>query len=148
MTTLSVAGTKGARMAAKNHPPTRRRKEEPLVGIFWVINGKPIIDSTSLSEAEDYGDFKTHPRGHMDVWTLFQQRGIATADVEYEEFPRGRVMHNTKTRRFTLLADKCILKDERIISKIMAEMNLLNKNTGKGTDSHYRCFACLRARSD
>ena len=68
--------------------------------------------------------------------------------MEYEEAPRGRVMYNTKSQRFTLLADKCILKDKRIVSKIMSEMNLPSKNTDKGTDSHYRCFACLYGNSD
>ena len=57
-------------------------------------------------------------------------------------------MYNPKTRRFTLLADKCILKDKRIVSKIMSEMNLPSKNTDKGTDSHYRCFTCLYGRRE
>jgi hypothetical protein len=33
-----------------------------------LVDGKPIIDSTPLSEAEDYDDFQTHPRSHLDVW--------------------------------------------------------------------------------
>jgi len=39
-------------------------KEESRVGIFWLANGKLLIDSTPLDEAERYGDFVTHPRGH------------------------------------------------------------------------------------
>ena len=77
-------------MTAKTHPPAQRQKKEPHVGIFWVVDGKPLLDSLSLSEAEEYGDFKTHPRSHIDAWRLFQQRGIAPPDVEYEEFPGGR----------------------------------------------------------
>jgi len=127
---------------------TSGRVPEPRVGIFWLLNGKPIIDSAPLSEAEPYGDHLTHPRGHAAVWEQYQRVGTVPAEMEYEEAPRGRVMYNTKTQRFTLLADRCILKDKGIVSKIMSEMNLLNKNTDKGTDSHYRCFACLRARSE
>ncbi|PYV74242.1 MAG: hypothetical protein DMG97_09270 [Acidobacteria bacterium] len=67
--------------------------------------------------------------------------------MEYDEPPRGRVMYNTKTRRFTLLADKCILKDNRVISKIMSQLHL-PRNTEMDTDSHYRCSTCLRPRSD
>jgi len=37
-------------------------KEESRVGIFWLLNGKLLIDSTPLDEAERYGDFLTHPR--------------------------------------------------------------------------------------
>ena len=133
-------------MAANIHPPAQRRKKEPRVGIFWVLNGKPLIDSALLSDAEPYGDHLTHPRGHAAVWEQYQRVGTVSADMEYEEAPRGRVMYSTKTQRFTLLADKCILKDKRIVSKIMSEMNLPSKNTDKGADSHYRCFACLYGR--
>ena len=127
---------------------TSKQKPEPQVGIFWLIDGKPIIDSTPLSEAEDYGDFRTYPRSHIDVWEQWRLGGRVPGESEYEEFPRGRVMFNTKTRRFTLLADKCILKDKSMVSTIMAAMNLPGKNTDKGTDSHYRCSACLHGRSE
>jgi len=135
-------------MAANIHPPAQRRKKEPRVGIFWAVDGKPLIESAPLPEAEPYGDHLTHPRGHAAVWEQYQRGGIVSQDMEYEEPPRGRVMYNTKTHRFTLLADKCILKDKGIVSKIISEMNLPSKNTDKGTDSHYRCFACLYGRSE
>jgi hypothetical protein len=120
----------------------------PQVGIFWLCDGKPLIDRTLLAESEDYGAFKTHPRSHLEAWSLFQKRGIVPADVEYEEQPRGRVMYNTKTRRFTILADRCILKDRKMLARIMSEMKLPIKKTDKETDSHYRCSACLRGRAD
>jgi hypothetical protein len=50
----------GQRRAATSVP-------EPHVGIFWLVDGKPLIDSTALSEAEDYGDFKTILRA---IWRL------------------------------------------------------------------------------
>jgi hypothetical protein len=56
------------RQTAKIHQPALHRKNEPHVGIFWLIDGKPIIDSTPLSESKDYGDFRTYPRSHIDVW--------------------------------------------------------------------------------
>ena len=80
----------------------------PRVGIFWLLNGKPIIDSAPPSEAEPYGDHLNHPRGHAAVWKHYQRVGTVPAEMEYEEGPRGRVMFNTKTQRFTFLADRCI----------------------------------------
>src|SRR5438552_17650634 len=121
---------------------------EPRVGIFWLVNQNLLIDSTLLSAAEEYDHFKIHSGNHISVWEKFQQNGTAPHEMEYEEAPRGRVMYNMKIRRFTLLADKCILKDKRIVSKIMSEMNLPSKNTDKGTDSHYRCFTCLYGRRE
>jgi hypothetical protein len=117
----------------------------PHVGIFWVVIGKPLIESTPLSEAEPYGDFLTHPRGHAEVWEPFQQNGAVPADVDYEDLPRGRATYNTKTRRFRLLADKCILSDRILVKKLMSALRL-PRNTELGADNHYRCSCCLRAR--
>jgi hypothetical protein len=127
---------------------TSGRVQEPRVGIFWLLNGTLLIDGTLLSAAEEYGDFKTHPGSHISVWEQFRQNGTAPPEMEYEEAPRGRVMYNTRTRRFTLFADKCILKDKRLVSHIVSKLNLPSKNTDSGTDSHYRCFACLHGGSE
>jgi len=56
-------------------------------------------------------------------------------------------MYNTKTRQFTMLADRCILKRKDLVTKIKREMRL-PKNSKVGGDSHYRCFDCLRGESD
>jgi hypothetical protein len=120
-------------------------RREPHVGIFWVHNDKLVIDSTPLSEAEAYGDHLTHPRSHLEVWTLFRRMSIVPTDVEYEEPPRGRVVYNTKTRQFTLLADRCILKDKSLVQELMSAMGL-KKTTKMGTDEHYRCSRCLQRK--
>jgi hypothetical protein len=133
-------------MAAKRRPISERRKQEPQVGIFWVVKGNLLTDSTPLSQAEAYGDQLTHPRGHIEVWEQFQQKGLVFPEMEYEEHPRGRVMYNTKTKRFLLLADRCILRDEKVVGKIIAEL-MLPTNIEIGTDEHYRCSDCLRSES-
>jgi hypothetical protein len=122
---------------------------EPHVGILWLVDGKLLIDSTALGKAEVYGEFKIHSGNHISVWEKFQQNGTAPSEMEYEEAPRGRVMYNTRTRRFTFLADKCILRDKSVVRKIMSEINLpvnTQADTQTDTDSHYRCFRCLRGR--
>ena len=129
------------------NPPTGRRKKEPHVGIFWLAGGKLLIDITPLSKAEPYGDHLIHPRSHLEAWALFQQNGIAPEDVEYEEPPRGRVIYNTKTLRFTPFADMCVHRDPNVVRKIMAAMNL-PAETATDEDSHYRCAACLKNRID
>ena len=73
-----------------------------------------------------------------------KQQGISPMDVEYEEHPRGRVIYNTKTQLFTLLADQCILSDKGIIS-IMSALKL-PRNIEKDGDGHYRCLTCLRSK--
>ena len=41
--------------------------------------------------------------------------------------------YDTRTKKFTLLADKCILRDKSIVSTIMSQMNLPSRSTHKGT---------------
>ena len=130
-------------MAAQTSRPTSGRDKEPRVGIFWLVNGKLLIDSTPLGRAQPYGDHLTHSRGHDRVWGKSQQKGIVSTDIEYDEPPRGRVVYHTKTRRFALLADRCILKDSAMVKKIMSDLNLRSENTYQGTDAHYRCYGCL-----
>ena len=122
-------------------------KPEPHVGIFWIVQRKSIIDSTPLSEAEPYGDFLTHPRGHAEVWEALQQNGAVPSDMEYEEFPRGRAMYNTQTRQFTLLADRCILSDKILVRTLMSALRL-PRNTELSADSHYQCPGCLKGETD
>ncbi len=115
---------------------------EPRVGIFWLVKGKLLIEATPLSKAEAYGDFKVHAADHFSVWARLQQAGTVLPEMEYEEAPRGRVMYNTKTGQFTLLADRCILGRKEVVARIKSELRLPT-NTKLDTDSHYRCFACL-----
>ena len=100
-------------------------------------------DGTAISKAENYGAYKVHPGDHCSVWEKLQRGRAVPAHMEYEECPSGRVMYDTKARRFRLLADKCILKGKGVVTKIITTMGLPRKNTDIETDSHYRCFACL-----
>jgi hypothetical protein len=118
------------------------------LGGHWIVEGKLLIDCTPLSKAEEYGYFKIYSDEHLCVWERFQQSGIAPPDMEYEEAPRGRVSYNMKTRRFVFLADRCVLRKKNVVKTIMADLNLPSGHTDEGTDTHYRCFACLRGISD
>ena len=127
----------------------KRKKSDQAqyVGIFWLVNGKLLLDSTLLSQAEPYGDHLTHPRGHDAVWEDFQRLGKVPADVGYDEPPHGRVMFDRTTESFTLLADKCILSRRDLLTKIKSELNL-PRATKIGMDGHYRCFHCLYGKEN
>jgi hypothetical protein len=118
----------------------------PKVGIIYLVGGKLLIDSTPLAQAGSYGNSAIHERDHISYWAELVQSG-RVPNSEYEEFPRGRVAFDTKSGKFRLLADKCILSRKGVVSKILSGMNLPPKDTETGTDSHYRCFRCLRRQS-
>jgi hypothetical protein len=117
---------------------------EPRVGIFWMLaDGSLLVDSSPLSAAEGYADCLTHSRSHIDVWAELQSSGRAPTDVEYEEYPRGRVIFDTRQDRWVIMADRCILRRKDLMRKISALTNLSGMRTETSPDSHYRCSRCL-----
>jgi len=125
----------------------RSQRPEPRLGIFWLVDGKLLSDSAPLSECEQYGDHLNYPGSHIEVWEQWRQVGKAPAESEYEEYARGRVMCDIETKKFTLLADRCILKRKDLIAAIKNELHLPKKTT-LGTDPHYRCYTCLHGGDD
>jgi hypothetical protein len=117
---------------------------EPQVGIFWLLGDRLIIDTTPMSGGEQYGDCLNHPKSHIDYWTEHQTLGDLPRDTEYEEHPRGRVVYNRKTGRYSFCADRCILRKKSIVTRVITAMHLPIESTDVLTDSHYRCFRCLR----
>jgi hypothetical protein len=117
-------------------------KPEPRVGIFWLIGTRLIIDATALSEAGTYGDFRIYEGDHVTHWAEMERRGEVPRGSAYEEHPRGRVNFNTRTQKFTLYADACILREKSVVKKLLRLMHLPDE-TVLSTDEHYRCFRCL-----
>jgi hypothetical protein len=72
--------------------PKQKRKltTEPKVGIFFICDGRLFIDTTPVSKAEEYGDFKVHAASRPAFWRILQANGIVPNDVEYDEVPRTR----------------------------------------------------------
>jgi hypothetical protein len=126
--------------------PTRP-PSEPKLGIFWLVGKDLVIASTPLEQCELYGDVLNEPRSHVDYWTALQGNGTVPREMEYEEAPRGRVVYNAKTKQFTLMADKHILAERKVVKDILCELGL-PKTTKLDTDFHYRCARCLYGGSD
>jgi hypothetical protein len=110
-----------------------------------MYDGKLILDTTPVSQAEPYGDALTHGTGHDDYWTKLQQQRLVPDTVEYLEIPRGRVGFYKRDEKFWLRADRCILKRKDIVRRIKAAMNL-PENVVMETDDHYCCAVCLKRR--
>ena len=123
----------------KNAKPSN----EPRLGIFWLVDRKLLIQSSSLGECERYGDNLNFPWSHLNVFERWKRLGKVRGELEYEEPARGRVVYNTKAKHFTLLADKCILDHVGLVDQIKKELNLPRKHTSLARDSHYRCSKCL-----
>ncbi len=117
------------------------------VGIFWGVNGVLVIDRSTLYEAEPYGDCITHAAGHYDRWQEWQALGKAQsealgypdciASTEYDQWPRGRVVYETLTKRFVLYADRRLLKPD-IIDALKSAFGLNDAEVIVKSDLHYR----------
>ena len=117
--------------------------DNPSVGIFFAVGPTLLIESTPLSQAGRYGDFKIHERGHDEYWEDLRRAGAVPPGSEYEEFPRGRVAYETRTQQFSLLADRCVLRDPSKVAELLQRLRLPAARTTTGTDPHYRCAHCL-----
>lgn len=113
----------------------------PEVGIFWFIQAsgekpKLVGDGTPLPEAEDYGNFKTHPRDHYSMWNALRRHlGNPFGIDEYEDWPRGRIVYDSTRALFVVYADRQLLNDTAK-REILNYFRLPPKVTFS-TDAHY-----------
>lgn len=135
-----------------------READGPRVGIFWGISKGGVdhtlvVDATSLAEAELYGEFLTHPRGHYEVWESWQRlgpdglkkRGLPAeiAWHEYEHFPRGRIVFHVPTNKFVIYSDR-LLQNPATVGEIEASFGLEEIAYTVQSDEHYRTSGRLR----
>lgn len=118
---------------------------EENIGIFLVIseNGHSrfLMDRLLVSQGERYGDAITQS-GHYELWEQIQSesqnRSLSRVPQwsEYEEWPRGRVIYNTREKIFIVYADRKLLTN-KMKRAICAEFSLSISNTRYSADSHY-----------
>lgn len=129
MTSRSTIDARQRRKAGQN---------TPSVGIYWfvMIDGKPelLATKTPWPEAEDYGDFKTEATAHYTFWPRLR-RSLKLVG-EYEDWPRGRVVYDTKKDRFTAYIDPQLAADA-FKAAIVGYFGLPLEKTAFAFDAHY-----------
>lgn len=119
----------------------------PTVGIFWRVGQALLVDATPLADAETYSHCITHSSGHHELWEAWQSMGsagraaIGVPDAvgwtEYDEWPRGRIVHYVPERRFILYADRR-LTTRPIVGSLSGAFGLAGEAVLVQLDSHYR----------
>lgn len=121
----------------------------PSVGIFWFVleggRAVPLCNAVPVAEGEDYGEFRNHG-AHYEFWEGLRplgadglrRRGVPSAPAwsEYEEWPRGRVVHHVPTGRFVLYAD-AKLRREPYLGVLIAMFGLSESEVEVRGDPHY-----------
>lgn len=130
--------------------PFSRKKPKPsqvvLVGIFFVVNDRVLVESSQLSEADLCAEFADHRRSHEVFWAELQSSGRVPRDQEYFEFPRGRCVYNNLNDQHVLYMDRCIIKRPALVREIRRDLQLPSR-VEILTDPHYRCPVCLSRSS-
>lgn len=110
----------------------------PCVGIFWFVmrTAQPelLARLTPWPQGEGYGDFKTEPTSHYQLWPLIKRR-INIAG-EYEDWPRGRVVYNLLSQSFTAYIDRQLAGDT-YRAAVLQGFHLPIDQTRFAFDAHY-----------
>jgi hypothetical protein len=112
----------------------------PEVGIFWMgRSGKPMSrKSVSLRDAVPYGEFLIYDGNHHDDWAAVVCTEPEWEGMEYEEVPRGRVVHLTlpgKSRFIVYLPKELRRYEKKILRAFMLPPDCTEFDY---SDEHYR----------
>ena len=120
------------------------------VGVFWKVGTVLLVDTSTLDDAEPYGDCITHRAGHYELWEKWQGIGAARlkalgypttiAVSEYDAWPRGRVVFENRGSRFVIFADRRLQKADTVLV-IIAAFGLSDRSHVVRSDAHYRASA-------
>ncbi len=110
------------------------------VGLFFVVEGHILLYACPLKRAGHYGDFLNYPHSHDDVWRVKQSKAYG---VEYDFYPRGRIVYNAAGNRYTIYHDRCCEREARYIGERYAP-----EKVEYALDEHYQCRRCNPAYCD
>lgn len=77
---------------------------ESKVGAFFIVNGSILSNEVNVRDGEEYGDYVNYS-SHWDLWKAAQKYYPELKHIEYDTFPRGRVVFNKKTRKYIIYLD-------------------------------------------
>ena len=105
-----------------------------------------LADLVPLEQGEPYGEFLTYG-GHYEHWESLaaagagelRRRGLPTAPAwsEYEEWPRGRVVHHVPTGRTIVYADRQLRQAPPFLALVMQRFGLPEGRHEVRGDPHY-----------
>ena len=120
--------------APPHHPESASFHLPPARGPGITDSGSVTPRPERVDDAAELCDYSGYePPGDENQHPHHQRYQIVPSDVEYDEYPRGRVAYNAKTRQYWLFADACILKNKAAIRQIMNDFRLPS-NTKKDKD--------------
>ena len=109
-----------------------KKQEGPA--LFFYVKGKLLFHGCSIDEGEHYGDFINYPESHFDIWN---QNYLNKYGVDFDYYPRGRVVYRKADDTFIIYYDKCMEAAISLVTEKYAD-----KKSKTEYDEHYQCFKC------
>ena len=106
-----------------------------LLAVFWYIDDKFVgpCDILDSEDVENYGGMLELPYDHSTIWDDYNPK---SGDIEYDEFPRGRVVYNAKIRKFIVITSNSLSEDSSFQNAVRREYSLPITTIFKN-DEHY-----------
>ena len=96
---------------------------ESLVGIFWIKDdGGLIVNAIEWDKSEMIIDTWVNYSNHYQFWETYSKEHNLPSD--YVTYTRGRVLYNKKTKTSKLLASRDVLKNKKLITKLVKAFKL------------------------
>ena len=126
---------------------------DEYVCMFWVVDNNLWLEKTSLDVfRKNMKSFHTRNvitfrQAHVQSWLNWCRKyGYDPNEKDFMYHPRGRTSYFTKTNRFELVIDPCLIKSDHV-DVILEECGINRSNTKIVTQSddqtlHYVCHKC------
>jgi hypothetical protein len=83
-----------------------------------------VADSIPWRQADVYGGFYSGKNDHAALWTTLQRFLPKWKGNEYTDFPRGRVLFDSKEEVFLVYSSREIVNSQGLKKMILTEFNL------------------------
>ena len=121
------------------------RAGTPRLGIFWLHKEKGKIkifysEDKSLDDCKTLDDITYPSIIHKEVWAYLKKHDFVPMNSAFTDLPRGRVVYNTKTKKYIVIFGKYLLDNYEAKNIIRADFNLDSSDTEYDKDKHYEEF--------
>jgi hypothetical protein len=96
-----------------------------------------VADPIPWRQADFYGGFYSGKNDHATFWATLQRLMPQWKGNEYTDFPRGRVLFDSKEEVFLVYSSREIVNSQDLKKMILAEFNLPMAATKFAADFHY-----------
>ena len=107
------------------------------IGTYFIVKHILLLHICTLYDGEINGDFINFPESHDTSW---QREYAYKYEVDFDYYPRGRIIFNRVKDIYLLYHDPCIVLEASALCKRYPIGKCVMK-----LDEHYKCNICNKA---